>query len=81
MKNPFRILTTPFLLKRLVRSNEDIARELKYLNSILSYKLGITGEVTEEAPEDDADISYAGGHEAVEVTQRDRQRARNRARE
>lgn len=54
-----KILTTPLLLRRLVRSHERIAQELTLIRQGLYYQYGLPGPTEEEYPADDTECSYS----------------------
>lgn len=62
-------LFNPFLLRRLIRSQENIVGELKKLNTILTLHTGVFTGVREEYPSDDeADLSYSTDRGTYEST-------------
>ena len=76
MLKSLTLLTTPFLLRRLVRAHEHIAQELTLIRQGFYYAHAIPGpvETPSAAPGDDADISYSSDADTWEREERDRRR-------
>lgn len=68
------LLTSPFLLRRLIRSNESIAGSLTRIANSLEHSIGNTNGTLESLEGDDTDLSYASNLSTYIRAERDKER-------